>query len=62
MPVMFSRDISRLSEFISVWYGDSSLLKIPDYVGWLDYILQSLLTDIAIHQDTVSFGLSADHK
>jgi len=33
MPVFFGRDISRFSEFISVWYGDSPKLRIPDSVS-----------------------------
>lgn len=29
MPVFFGRDISRFSEFISVWYGNSPTLRTP---------------------------------
>ncbi|KAF2240746.1 amidase [Trematosphaeria pertusa] len=29
MPVFYGRDISRFSEFISVWYGDSPTLRAP---------------------------------
>lgn len=29
MPVFFGRNISRFSEFISVWYGDSPMLRAP---------------------------------
>ncbi|KAK1961465.1 amidase [Colletotrichum sublineola] len=29
MPVFFGRDISRFTDFISVWYGDSPMLRPP---------------------------------
>ncbi|OHE97502.1 glutamyl-tRNA(Gln) amidotransferase [Colletotrichum orchidophilum] len=29
MPVFFGRDISRFADFISVWYGDSPMLRQP---------------------------------
>jgi hypothetical protein len=32
MPVFFGRDISRFSEFISVWYGNSPMLRAPSKV------------------------------
>lgn len=32
MPVFYGRDISRFSEFISVWYGDSPTLRAPSEV------------------------------
>lgn len=32
MPVFFGRDISKFSEFISVWYGSSPMLRTPSNV------------------------------
>lgn len=29
MPVFFGRDISKFSDFISVWYGDFPMLEVP---------------------------------
>ncbi|KAF2120079.1 amidase [Lophiotrema nucula] len=33
MPVFFGRNISRFSDFISVWYGDSPMLRKPSKVA-----------------------------
>jgi len=32
MPVFFGRDISQFSDFISVWYGSSPMLRQPSKV------------------------------
>lgn len=33
MPVFFGRNLSRFSEFISVWYGNSPMLRTTSKVG-----------------------------
>ena len=32
MPVFYGRDLSKCSEFISVWYGNSPILRAPSKV------------------------------
>lgn len=57
MPVFFGRDISRFSEFISVWYGDAPMLRAPSKVcstSLSDRILSNAYVFLGSSEDLLS--------
>lgn len=61
MPVFFGRDLSRFSEFISVWYGNSPMLRSPSKVDPHPKLsFYTYLVFLVASQDPLPLRLSSD--
>lgn len=62
MPVLFGRDLSRFSEFISVWYGDSPMLRTPSKVDPPPKPFYTYLVLLVASQYSLPLRLSSDSE